>query len=1446
MNNFQTKKKYGSLRNNLIFSYLLLGIVPLVIVSWFSYQFAKSSLVESAINNLIRSSSLSHEFIDNWFSYRFTDLDNLAESKNNSILLQELITGFENSGLSLAEYVKSSDWIKRVGNSRNDLIPFSRRYGYVNDLYLIDDKGNVLYSVARKSDLGTNLINGDFSNSRFSESVKSTLKNSQNQFSSYERYRASNEILTGFITAPIFDDFGDMLGVFAIQIKTDVIYDHLTEVSNYAEESNIGELHQYLTDEEGVLMSPVHNSDYSEILNHKLDLERYDNDSKIAGDINYDYRSYEYIGEDKIKYLSLKKSISIKNVNYTLVSEIETEKALSSISDLGRLQILFVSISALIVIGVAYYRSCKIVKPISELTKITMDIASGETEKLVKIDAKNEIGQLADTFNYMQQVRLEYEQSLIESREKTNEVLTELNQQKFALDQHSIVAITDVKGTITFVNDLFSQVSGYSKEELIGQNHRLLKSGVHDKKFFHDMFQQLVKGETFHAEICNKAKDGHLYWVDTTIVPYVNKKGKPESYIAIRTDITRQKQVSLELIESKELINKALDDLNQQKFALDQHSIVAVTDVQGTITFVNDLFTEVSGYSKEELIGQNHRLLKSGKHGKEFFRDMFDQLIHGNTFHAEICNKAKDGHLYWVDTTIVPFMNDKGKPESYIAIRTDITKQKQVEVELIKSRDDAEKAVIAKGEFLASMSHEIRTPMNGVLGMLGLLVNTKLDEDQLHRVRVAQSSGQALLSLINDILDFSKIEADKLDLEVIDFNLRGMLGDFAEAMAYTAQAKGLELVLDVTKVEASMVKGDSSRLRQILTNIVGNAIKFTSDGEIVVRAEMQEMDNNKLLMNFYISDTGIGIPAEKVSSLFESFSQIDTSTTRKYGGTGLGLAIAKKLCVLMGGDISVKSVKGKGSVFKFSIVLEKSQTSQQVLPQIDVNKLNLLIVDDNVTNCEVLRGQLEHWGATVTEAHSAKQALKICDDRINNINNNFFDIAFLDMQMPEMDGEQLGRAIISDERFSSMKLVMMTSMGFQEDVNKFADIGFSAYFPKPATTSDLFNALAVVAEGGVVLDNVVPLVTHEYLQTLSQDGEQAVDQVITWSENTRVLLVEDNHVNQLVAQGILSNLGLEAEIANHGLEALHRLKLSDDDKPYDLILMDCQMPEMDGYEASRSIRSGKGGEQYRNIPIIAMTANAMQGDREKCLAAGMSDYLTKPIDSDALLNKLKQILIPGLVKTSNNPVVNKDVSTESELLIWDKAAALHRLMGNGDLLNTVIDIFIKETPDRINELEQAINKSDSDIVSSVAHSLKGVAANISALELQKIAADLEASGRNMDIDKAAILFSDLKVSTRNLLVLLEKYSSNCKIHIPDLKQEDFIRILSDLNNKLMKSEFISAQELIPLQGAQTGVDNLVIKLIECINNFDNRSALKIIKEIESLQKLQISSASDES
>ena len=686
------------------------------------------------------------------------------------------------------------------------------------------------------------------------------------------------------------------------------------------------------------------------------------------------------------------------------------------------------------------------------------------------------------------------------------------------------------------------------------------------------------------------------------------------------------KESSLRKIAIHELEEKS----NQLALVIDSASAgIWDWDIDSGAVVFDERLAEIIGYTVAELNNQTIKDWMEFAHPDDV--NLSTKLIakHWNKetdrYHCEARMKHKAGHWIWVfNSGKVVEWHENEKPKRMIGTHIDITERKTNEKMLIEAREAAEQAAIAKSEFLASMSHEIRTPMNGVLGMLGLVVDTKLNEEQQHRINIAMSSAKSLLNLINDILDYSKADAGKIEIENIDFNLRHLLGELAESLGLQAQVKNLELILDVTKIDESMVRGDPSRLRQIISNIISNATKFTESGEIVIQAGLIENEDLSWRLDCKITDTGLGIPENKISTIFDSFSQVDSSTTRKFGGTGLGLAIVKQLCNLMGGEISLTSAIGQGSCFHFYITLQKSKKSKRVLPEVDISNLKILIVDDNITNRKVMRGQLEHWGARVFEADSSQKALLLCKREYHDNNKPPFNIAFLNKQLPYMDGTALGKELKLDEQYKHIKLIMMTSMGHLGDARLYADLGFDGYFPKPATTEDLFGALSVVAKGGEILEAAEPLVTSHYLKTL----RPATDKSIKGSDlekisNAHILLVEDNRINQMVAKGVLNKLGLHAiDIADNGIECLNKLNQQDSDKKFDLVLMDCQMPEMDGYEASKNIRKGEAGELNKSIPIIALTANAMLDDRQKCLDAGMSDYLSKPLDAEQLITKL--------------------------------------------------------------------------------------------------------------------------------------------------------------------------------------------------------------------------------
>ena len=696
-----------------------------------------------------------------------------------------------------------------------------------------------------------------------------------------------------------------------------------------------------------------------------------------------------------------------------------------------------------------------------------------------------------------------------------------------------------------------------------------------------------------------------------------------------------------------------------------------------------------------------------------------------------------------------------------IAINEKITQANQ---DLSNKSQELARSNLIKSEFLATMSHEIRTPINGVIGMLTLLKQSELTDKQQHQAYLASSSANALLSLINDILDFSKIEAGKLHIEIIDFNIIDLIAEFSSTMAQKAQEKNIEFIIDVTQITQPMVKGDPNRIRQIMTNLVNNAIKFTSQGEVTLKAVLAKNEDKSLTLHCDIIDTGIGIQEDKLATMFERFTQADSSTTREYGGSGLGLAIVLKLCQLMHGKVEARSEFGQGSTFSFNIKLEKSTEKNIVLPHIDIASRHFLVVDDNQTNREVLTGQLEIWGASVTEASSGHAALALLEQQQNNI----YDVAIIDMQMPYMDGAELGKRIKQNSQLSAMKLIMMTSLAEQGDIQFFANIGFDCYFSKPATPADIYNAIAIVIEDGEALHTATPLLTSHHIHQCTRD---------TIPEGVQILLVEDNTVNQIVAQGILNSFGIESDIAVNGQVALERL----DSKHYDLVLMDCQMPVMDGYETTKAIRHSN--KPHQDIYIIAMTANAMLGDKEKCLAVGMNEYLSKPIDVSDLEAKILQGLAqtpifsqtaPSVAITTteaisiasrldDTPTVSEHVNSNAPTLAtWDKASFYQRLNNNQELALKIIEVFCDEIPNIVNELAETIQSKDYHELSRVAHSIKGASSNLGAMALADLAFQIGEQAELKNNENIDRIYQTINSDSQTLIVLLQQTLSEAQ------------------------------------------------------------------------------------
>ncbi|MGH1484684.1 MAG: response regulator [Cellvibrionaceae bacterium] len=817
---------------------------------------------------------------------------------------------------------------------------------------------------------------------------------------------------------------------------------------------------------------------------------------------------------------------------------------------------------------------------------------------------------------------------------------------------------------------------------------------------------------------------------------YYTEEGDLEGVIFIGTDITNSRAVEKDL----HLKNLAIEEASNGIVIAD-----ALKEDMPLI-YTNQAFIDMSGYSYSDIIGHNCRFLQGEQTDKHAIQRIRDAIKNKQRITEILLNYRKDGSVFYNHLMLTPITDKSNNVTHYLGVQLDVTDKVTADNELLHAKAKAEESAELKSQFLASMSHEIRTPMNGVLGMLGLLQRTKLDNQQEHYAELAHTSAESLLTLINDILDFSKVEAGKMELEIIDFNLPAMLGDFTEAMAQRAEEKQLELILDLSKIKSSMVKGDPGRIRQVLTNLLGNALKFTAQGEIVIRAELSPSSMGGLRFDCSVKDTGMGIPAEKVDTLFDSFSQVDASTTRKYGGTGLGLAIVKQLCELMGGDITVSSEIEQGSTFSFFIELSPSEQDFEVLPKVNIKEKNILIVDDNETSRQVLNTQLSLWGATVVEATSGEHALTL----LTSEKEKRFSIAFIDMQIEGMCSETLAQTIRSNESLDYLHLVMMTPLSCRGDAKRFAKLGFSAFFPKPVTLNDLFSALDVLNNQNTRLKKASPLLTKDNLRSLEYAESQKATTVV--QQHYRLLLVEDNIINQEVALGILKALGYSADIAANGLEALAALKTCPADAPYDLIFMDCQMPEMDGYEATESIRSSKAG--YSAIPIIAMTANAMKGDKEKCLSIGMSDYISKPIEPDNLRGLLQKWLGSQLSDETEKKVEESNMTTSDDT-VWDEDGFMKRIMNNETIANKLIDLFKTDTPKTISELEEAISHEKAEEAGLLAHKLKGSVGNLGGIELAELAHKIESAGKGQNLDEVKALWPMIKPNYEKLLNKIE-------------------------------------------------------------------------------------------
>jgi PAS domain S-box-containing protein len=793
--------------------------------------------------------------------------------------------------------------------------------------------------------------------------------------------------------------------------------------------------------------------------------------------------------------------------------------------------------------------------------------------------------------------------------------------------------------------------------------------------------------------------------------------------------------------------------------------IIQVRRDDGRILDANAAAAAAYGFTLEEFLSLRIMDLRVGD-TEEVIAAQLEKADKGGCL-FEAVHRRKDGSTFPVEVSAQGITID-GK-RLLISVVRDSTDRKQAEEALRETNRQLEMATClandmavqadmanrAKGEFLANMSHEIRTPMNGIIGMTGLLLDSELNDEQQRYAEIVRSSGESLLALINDILDFSKIEAGKLALETLDFDLLALLDDLAAILAVRAHDKGLEFICAAAPDVPAYLRGDPGRLRQIITNLADNALKFTHQGEIVVRASLVSETDDQAVLCFSIRDTGIGIPADKQELMFQKFTQADASTTRRYGGTGLGLAISKELAERMGGEIGVISPstplpsaslrvdsagrgdeEGCGSEFWFTVRLGKQAGRPQPEnpPFADIGGTHVLVVDDNATNREILMAQFTAWGLWAEVAPDGPTALRAIYRALDE--NDPFNLVVIDMQMPGMDGETLGRTITEDERLAGIRMVMMTSLGTRGDARRYQEIGFAAYATKPIRSRDLKAVLSLVLTdraGAAARRSIVT--RHMAREALS----------LFAGCKARILLAEDNITNQQVALGILRKLGLSADAVANGVEAVKALETI----PYDLVLMDVQMPEMDGIEATRLIRNSQSAVPDHGIPIIAMTAHAMQGDRERCLAAGMDDYVAKPVNSRALTEALDKWLPKDTAPASGQTPVRSEGSAsvpvqKPEAPVFDRSGMMERLMDDEELARLVIEGFLEDIPCQIAALQEYLETGNVSAAERQVHTIRGASANVGGEALREVAFEMEKAAKTGDVSVIRACMVDLE------------------------------------------------------------------------------------------------------
>lgn len=815
-------------------------------------------------------------------------------------------------------------------------------------------------------------------------------------------------------------------------------------------------------------------------------------------------------------------------------------------------------------------------------------------------------------------------------------------------------------------------------------------------------------------------------------------------YYLINQESQKRTLVEQLLEKAKEEAESAKESYQSLITGVRDYAIIKL-DPGGIIQSWNTGAERIKGYKAEEIIGQHFSKFYTQEDlnaGKCDF-ELKEASLKGR-FEDEDWRVKKDGSRFWANVIITALRNDSGELVGFSKITRDLSERKTMEDELRKSKEEALLASQMKSDFLATMSHEIRTPMNGILGMTEIALHTKLTDDQRRYLELVQTSGQSLLTTINDILDFSKIEAGKMELDPVNFKFREAMSEIMQAFSQRATEKALELVYQINPEVPEYVIGDVARLRQIITNLIGNALKFTEHGEIFVTMDPESLAQSEVQVLFKVSDTGIGLTHEQQSRIFEPFTQVDSSQARKYKGTGLGLSITRQLVEMMGGKLWVESEVGQGSTFCFTIHLGIQEVPAEALIPLDTEKLagmSVLIADDNHTNLKVVEQLVSLWKMKPTLVDNGKNALEAL--RQQQQEDQPYDLVLMDYDMPEMNGLTLAREIKDDPALRETKLIILSSYSQPGDIAQCRNLGVEGYLTKPVGQHDLLSVIRTVFGDSQATEETTEQPSFKRL---------AVGQV---NLSLKILLAEDNEVNQEVAIHILSEAGHTIMVANNGKEAVAQME----EQAFDLVLMDVQMPEMDGFEATKVIRlREKESGQY--TPIVALTANAIKGDKERCLEAGMDGYVSKPFQKQELLETIQKLNTKAtflereaLTHTPQKVLISANVGDVDDILDLER---IHDKFGDDTIiLGKLMGLLLSKCPDQFATIQESIDKQDPETLRQTAHSIKGAIGNFTDKAAFQAALQLETLGREGNLEQGMEVFNHLKTEVSRLEAALK-------------------------------------------------------------------------------------------